>query len=240
MLEVSELEVRYGELPALHDVSLELPDGSVRAVIGPNGAGKSTLLSCIAGRMRPTRGTIRLDGEDISHLEPHAIAARGISLSPQDREVFGPLNVLENLELGAYVNRRDTSRVKARLDYVLETFPALGERLKLRSDALSGGQQQMLAIGRALMAEPRLLMLDEPSAGLAPMVVDAIFEVVQALAETRITLLLAEQNAIRALDISEYAYVLTTVYVAQAGPAAELRSDRSLEATYMGADRGSR
>jgi branched-chain amino acid transport system ATP-binding protein len=237
MLEVSELEVWYGELPALHDVSLELPAGSVRAVIGPNGAGKSTLLSCIAGRLRLARGTIRLDGQEISQLPPHEIVARGVSLSPQDREVFGPLNVLENLELGAYVNRRDRARVQSRLGYVLDTFPVLGERLKMRSDALSGGQQQMLAIGRALMAEPRLLMLDEPSAGVAPIVVDAIFDVVQTLAATGITLLVAEQNAIRALDIAEYAYVLTTGHVAQAGPAAELRTDQNLEAAYMGADR---
>jgi len=215
-------------------VSLEVPAGSIVAVLGANGAGKSSMLRAISGLLRPSRGTIELEGRRIDRLAPERIVQMGISQAPEGRQIFTELTVLENLRLGAYT-RNDGKEIRQDLEKVFSYFPVLGERRKQEAGTLSGGEQQMLSIGRALMAKPRLLLLDEPSLGLAPMLVREIFDIIKAVNEQDgITVLLVEQNANMALGVAQYGYVLETGEVALHKTAENLRRDESVRRAYLG------
>ncbi len=235
MLSVRDLVVAYGDVVAVHDVSLAVGTGEIRALIGPNGAGKSSIVNAIAGRLRAKSGVIELDGQDVRKLPRHDRVAAGLSLSPQDREVFSALTVDENLRMGAYLHRKEVARVTRRRDLVLEIFPLLQAMTARRAGSLSGGEQQMLAIGRALMAEPRVLVLDEPSAGLAPIIVNTIYKVLRDLPEQGLTLLIAEQNVAKAFKVSSYAYVLSGGTLYREGKPSELAQDADVRAAYLGA-----
>jgi branched-chain amino acid transport system ATP-binding protein len=234
MLAVQGVGARYGDVQALWDVSLEVRQGEVVTIIGPNGAGKTTLMRTIMGLHRPSAGTIRLDDTPIQGLPAHRISERGIILVPEGRHLFGGMRVLENLEVGAYASEARRRRAET-LDFVFETFPILAERKSQLAGTLSGGQQQMLAIGRALMGLPRLLLLDEPSLGLAPIVVQQIFQVIEAIGHQRgVTVLLVEQNARLALEVANRAYILEQGRVAGTGPAADLLTDQRVQQAYLG------
>lgn len=234
MLSVTNLSVAYGAIQAVNGISMEIPSGAIVTLIGGNGAGKTTTLQTISGLIRPSAGTIRFNGEDITRLAPHEIVARGLCHVPEGRLVFTNLTVAENLELGAYL-QRDRALVAHTLDHVFTLFPRLKERLKQTAGTLSGGEQQMLAIGRALMSRPTFLMLDEPSLGIAPRLVTTIFEkIVEINRDQKLTILLVEQNAHLALEISSHAYVLETGHVAVSGPSPALREDPRLKAAYLG------
>jgi len=239
MLDVARLEAGYGASRVLENVSLMVARGTFHALIGANGAGKSTLLKAIAGLVRPSQGRVDFDGAPIAGLAPARIVARGLALVPEGRRVFGPLTVRENLQLGAFTRlfrggaaARET--VAARLDFVLETFPRLKERLAQDAGTLSGGEQQMLAIGRALMSSPTFLMLDEPSMGLAPRVVEQLFEVLRGLRRQGLTLLVAEQNAAIALAHADRGTVIESGRIALDGTAARLRDDDAVREAYLG------
>ncbi|WP_029555486.1 ABC transporter ATP-binding protein [Xanthobacter sp. 91] len=232
MLTVEALSSSYGRIMALREVSLEVKAGEIVALVGSNGAGKTTLLRAISG-VQPVRGgRIVFEGEAIERMEPHLRVVRGISQSPEGRQVFGPLSIEDNLKLGAY--RRQDAKRQARLDHVYGLFPVLAERRWTPAMSLSGGQQQMLAIGRALMAGPKLLLLDEPSLGLAPLLVDQILAAVTSLRAEGITTLLVEQNASAALAIADRGYVLETGYIAMEGTGAALLDDPKVRAAYLG------
>lgn len=234
ILEVSCLEVRYGGIRALHDLSLKVPRGSIVTLIGANGAGKSTTLRTISGLVAPSSGTIRFDGLEIAGLPAHRIVSAGLAHVPEGRLVFPELSVKENLLMGAYL-RRDRKEIAADLEWVGEFFPRLRERIAQQAGTLSGGEQQMLAIGRALMGRPGCLMLDEPSLGIAPLLVETIFERLVALnSERGMTMLLVEQNASLALQVSRYAYVLETGSIHLEGLSAELRDRPEVRAAYLG------
>jgi branched-chain amino acid transport system ATP-binding protein len=234
MLEVSELSVSYGAISALRGVSLKVAGGSIVTLIGGNGAGKTTTLRTISGLLRPGAGTVTFLGEDITRLSAHKIVARGIGHVPEGRMIFSNLTVDENLAMGAYL-RSNKAAIAGSRDYVFGIFPRLKERLRQTAGTLSGGEQQMLAIGRALMGEPRLLMLDEPSLGIAPRLISTIFEkIVEINRDWKIAILLVEQNANLALEISSYAYVLETGHLTMDGPSAELRKNPQLKAAYLG------
>ncbi|MFA6287165.1 MAG: ABC transporter ATP-binding protein [Opitutaceae bacterium] len=234
MLTVTDLSVAYGAIKAVNGISLEIPAGTIVTLIGGNGAGKTTTLQAISGLVRPSAGAIRFAGEDITRLAPHDIVARGLCHVPEGRLVFANLTVAENLAMGAYL-QRDRAVIDRTRDYVFGIFPRLKERLKQTAGTLSGGEQQMLAIGRALMGQPKFLMLDEPSLGIAPRLVTTIFEkIVEINREQGITILLVEQNAHLALEISSHAYVLETGQIACAGASDELRNDPRLKAAYLG------
>src|SRR5476649_1012744 len=234
MLEIKNLQVSYGAITALHGVSLSVPDGKIVTLIGANGAGKTTTLKTISGLLKPKSGEIFYDGKNIAGLPPHEIVKRGLSHVPEGRMIFANLTVDENLAMGAYL-QRDKQRIAANRDYVFGIFPRLAERLRQSAGTLSGGEQQMLAIGRALMGSPKFLMLDEPSLGLAPRLVGAIFEKIQEINRSHgLTILLVEQNARLALEVSSHAHVLETGRVVMSGPSAELRSDPRLKAAYLG------
>jgi branched-chain amino acid transport system ATP-binding protein len=234
MLSVTDLSVAYGAIKAVNGISFEIPAGAIVTLVGGNGAGKTTTLHTLSGLLRPTAGTIRFNGEDITRLAPHAIVARGLCHVPEGRLVFSNLTVAENLDLGAYL-QRDRALTAQTLDHVFTLFPRLKERLKQTAGTLSGGEQQMLAIGRALMSRPKFLMLDEPSLGIAPRLVTTIFEkIVEINRDQGITILLVEQNAHLALEISSHAYVLETGVITVSGPSAALRQDPRLKAAYLG------
>jgi len=234
MLSVSHLSVAYGAIKAVNDISFEIPRGAIVTLIGGNGAGKTTTLQTISGLVRPSAGVIRLDGEDITRLAPHAIVARGLCHVPEGRMVFSNLSVAENLALGSYLHR-DAEGIARTLQNVFELFPRLKERLKQTAGTLSGGEQQMLATGRALMGRPKFLMLDEPSLGIAPRLVTTIFEkIVEINRDQGITILLVEQNAHLALEISSHAYVLETGVITVSGTSGDLRKDPRLKAAYLG------
>ena len=230
MLSVDDLHVHYGHVHALRGVTLEVPDGAVVALLGANGAGKTTTLKAISGVHKPSRGRIRFDGEDISRLDASAIVRRGIIHCPEGRQVFPGLTVRENLVLGSYVR----GNWRRQFDSVLDMFPALKSRLGQSAGTLSGGEQQMLAIGRALMGEPRLLLLDEPSLGLAPLIVEYIFRTIAKFRERDISVLLIEQNARAALETADFGYVMETGEIVHSGPASSLINDPRLIATYLG------
>jgi len=232
MLRVEGLRSAYGRIEALKGVDLEVHAGEIVALIGANGAGKTTLLRVISGVQLISAGTIVFAGERIEGLAPHARVARGIAQVPEGRQVFGPLSVEDNLRLGAF--RRGREAAEAGLAEVYALFPVLAEKRRQAAAGLSGGQQQMLAVGRALMSRPRLLLLDEPSMGLAPMLVDQILEAVVSLRDRGLTVLLVEQNAAAALAIADRGYVLETGRVAHAGPARELARDPRLREAYLG------
>ena len=240
MLEVGGLCAGYGASDVLHDVSLSVAQGSFCALIGANGAGKSTTLRSIAGLLRPVRGSIRFEQRAIEGLAASRIVAGGIALVPEGRHVFAPLTVRENLEMGAFsrlfprVFARGNPAVAARLDLVLSIFPRLEERLAQLAGTLSGGEQQMLAIGRALMSEPRLLLLDEPSMGLAPVIVEQVFAVLDELRGQGLTLLVSEQNASISLAHADVGYVIESGEIALSGSAAELRDNERVREAYLG------
>ena len=233
MLELADVHVRYGNIRALQGVSLRVDTGELVALIGSNGAGKSTTLRTISGLLRPTQGTITFEGGDITAAATDRIVALGISQCPEGRRIFGSLTVADNLRLGA-VSRSDAAAVAADLEMVFELFPLLKERLGQAGGTLSGGEQQMLAIGRALMSRPRLLLLDEPSLGLAPLMVERIFATIAELKRQGRTILLVEQNVHQALDIADRAYVMETGRVTLDGPADVLRQDPKVEQSYLG------
>lgn len=233
MLEVRDIHTYYGNIHALKGVSLEVDQGEIVTLIGANGAGKSTTLNTICGLLHPTSGTIRLRGEEIHTLPAHEIVGRGVSQSPEGRRVFSRLTVQENLEMGAFL-REDTEGIHQDLERVFGLFPRLKERLKQLGGTLSGGEQQMLAMARALMAHPRVLLLDEPSMGLAPLLVDEIFQVVQQLNEDGTTILLVEQNAAMALSVAHRGYVLETGNIVLEGSARELLENPQVKAAYLG------
>jgi branched-chain amino acid transport system ATP-binding protein len=234
MLRVTDLSVCYGAIAALNGVSLEVPAGAIVTLVGGNGAGKTTTLQTISGLLRAKSGRVEFLGEDITALPAHRIVARGLCHVPEGRMVFANLTVDENLAMGAYLQNDLALNAKNR-EHVFSIFPRLQERLKQSAGTLSGGEQQMLAIGRALMGNPKFLMLDEPSLGLAPRLISTIFEKIIEINKTRgITILLVEQNAKLALEISSYAYVLETGRIALHGPSQHLRNDPQLKAAYLG------
>jgi len=234
LLKVDGLHAGYGRAEVLSGISIEARAGSVVAVVGPNGAGKSTLLNALMGVL-PSRGTLTFDGEAMQRLSLEQRVQRGIALVPETRALFATMPVVDNLVLGGYRQRR-TPRAEqaARLDEIYRLFPRLRERQAQAAGTLSGGERQMLAIGRALMGKPRLLMLDEPSLGLAPLVVKEIFRIIERLRETGATILLIEQNARAAMAVADHAYVLETGAIALSGPAAELAADPRVVETYLG------
>ncbi len=235
MLTVENLEASYGAVKALHGISLEVAEGELVALLGVNGAGKSTTLKAITGVLRPVKGTVTFTGEVITNKTPERIVRRGLSLVPEGRDIFGNLSVEENLRLGAFSSyKRDTYR--ADLEEVFELFPILKERYGQHGGLLSGGEQQMLAIARALMARPKLLMLDEPSLGLSPAMTDTIFRLIAGLRERGSTILLVEQNAERALEIVDRAYLLANGEVEFAGTAEELRRKVDIASVYFGGE----
>ena len=234
MLQIRDLHVHYGTISALHGLHLDVPRGGIVTLIGANGAGKSTTLRAVSGIVRPASGSIRFDGEEIAQLPPHQIVARGLCHVPEGRMVFANLTVMENLLLGAY-RRSDKHAFPKELDYIFGIFPRLKEREKQSAGTLSGGEQQMLAIGRALMGKPRCLMLDEPSLGIAPLLVKTIFQkIVEVNRELGITILLVEQNANLALEISHYGYVLETGRIILADDSGKLREDPKVKECYLG------
>jgi branched-chain amino acid transport system ATP-binding protein len=234
LLEVSAVRARYGAIEALKGVSLTVGEGEVVTLIGSNGAGKSTTLRSIAGLTPASAGRITYDGEDITGVPADEIVTRGIALSPEGRRCFARMSVRENLDLGAY-RRRDAASVAADMERVFSLFPRLQERVDQKAGTMSGGEQQMLAIGRALMASPRLLLLDEPSLGIAPVLVDRIYETIGEIHRSGVAILLVEQNASRALDAAGRGYVLETGRVVLAGDTASLRNDPRVREAYLGA-----
>ena len=233
MLEVGALHVSYGRVEAVRGVTLALAPGQIVSVIGPNGAGKTTLLAAVMGLL-PSTGTLRFEGEDLRRLDVEARVERGLCLVPEKRELFGELSVLDNLMLGAFVRRSRGGALKQSLQVVYDRFPRLAERRKQRASTLSGGERQMLALGRALMSAPRLLMLDEPSLGLAPLIVREIFRTIASLRDLGVSILLVEQNARAALETADYGYVLETGEIVQSGPAKDLIHDPRLITAYLG------
>jgi branched-chain amino acid transport system ATP-binding protein len=234
VLSVEGLETRYGSVPAVRGVTLEVQARDLVGVIGPNGAGKTTTLQTIMGLLRPAAGRVRFEGRDLGGLTPDRVVAAGIGLVPEGRWILASMSVRENLMLGAYRRRARDGAVLRDIDWVSEVFPVLRDRQQQRAGTLSGGEQQMLAIARALMARPRLLMLDEPTWGLAPLVVEEIMRVVTRLNAEGTTILLVEQNARQALDVVRRCYVLEVGRVAFAGTPAELRRHPALTAAYLG------
>ena len=233
MLKVTGLSVRYGAIEAVRDLTFEVREGQAVAIIGANGAGKSTVLNTIGGLLKPSHGKIELDGHDLTRLRADQVARLGLAQVPEGREVLAPLTVEENLRLGAYI-RSDRTEIERDLASMYERFPVLGERRKQAAGLLSGGEQQMLAVARALMARPKLLTLDEPSMGLAPLVVARVFEIIAEIKAQGTTLLVVEQNAHRALQVTDYAYVLERGVLVHAAPAAALRDDPRIVKAYLG------
>jgi branched-chain amino acid transport system ATP-binding protein len=233
LLSIRDLVVHYGVVRALSGISLEVPDGKIVALIGANGAGKSTTLRAISGLVRPTSGAVEFQGRSIAGLPSHEIVAKGVAQAPEGRGIFLNLTVKENLDLGAYL-RRDRAGIDADRERAYALFPILKERSGQVSGTLSGGEQQMLAVGRALMSRPTLLLLDEPSLGLAPQFVDRIFQVIQEINEAGVSLLLVEQNANMALQVAHHAYVLETGAIVMQGSGAELLASPDVRKAYLG------
>lgn len=233
MLEVDDIHSYYGNIEAVKGISLTVDRGEIVTLIGANGAGKTTTLKTISGVMHPRQGSIILDGEHIEHTPPHEVVMKGIGQSPEGRKIFGALTVLENLEMGAYA-RRDKEGIKKDIDYIFALFPRLAERRLQLGGTLSGGEQQMLAMGRAMMTRPRVLMLDEPSMGLAPVLVEAIFDIIQKLNQEGTTILLVEQNAAKALQVANRGYVIQTGQIVLKDNAASLRKNEMVRKSYLG------
>lgn len=232
LLNVENLTVSYGGIQALRGITFTVEEGEVVTLIGANGAGKSTTLKTICGLVRPQAGTVSYQGEPLNKISPHQIVSKGISQVPEGRRVFTRLTVLENLEMGAYTRNKQETRQS--LENVFERFPRLRERKNQLAGTLSGGEQQMLAMGRALMSRPRLLLLDEPSMGLAPMLVREIFSIITEINRSGMTILLVEQNANMALSIAKRAYVLETGQIVLSGPAAEMARNEEVRKAYLG------
>jgi len=238
MLEIDDLHVRYGAIAALRGISLRVAEGEIVALLGSNGAGKTTTLRAVAGQLQPAGGRITFKGVDLCTVPAHAIVGRGLALCPEGRKIFATMTVEENLELGAYAHRRDNLATYMRegRERAYRLFPVLSERRRQLAGTLSGGEQQMLAIGRALMARPSLLALDEPSMGLAPIIVKTIFRTIRQLNGEGMTVLLVEQNARAALRLAHRAYVMETGRITTEGTARELAGDAALQASYLGSD----
>ena len=235
MLKVSDLNTSYGKIHAVRGISFEVHEGEIVTLIGANGAGKSTTLKTISGMLSPTSGTIDFEGENIAGMPAHKVTAKHIIHVPEGRRIFAQMSVKENLEMGAYL-RTDKVEIEEDLTKVLDLFPRLKERLAQKGGTLSGGEQQMLAMGRAMMSKPKLLMLDEPSMGLAPVIVETIFETIESLNEQGITILLVEQNANIALSIADRGYVLETGEIKLTGTGAELLVNEQVRKSYLGED----
>ncbi|MGA8753510.1 ABC transporter ATP-binding protein [Candidatus Deferrimicrobium sp.] len=233
MLDLKDVHVNYGSVPALRGVSLHVEAGKIVALIGANGAGKTTTLRSVQGLVRPSSGSIWMDGKEITRAAPHRIVAGGISHCPEGRQVFPSMTVLENLELGA-VSLADQAGIETQRQSVYDLFPRLHERRRQLAGSLSGGEQQMLAIGRALMAKPRVLLLDEPSMGLAPIVVENIFEMIRTINRRGVSILLVEQNAVLALEIAARGYVLENGRISLEGPAGDLAQNEHVQEAYLG------
>lgn len=232
-LELKNVSVSYGKVPVLHDISLRVRKGQVVTVIGANGAGKSTIMKTICGLLKPTRGSVRLFGQEINGLDPDQIVPRGVSLVPEGRRLFGAMTVRENLEMGAYC-RRDADAVTRDFERVLVFFPDLKAKLSVEAGSLSGGQQQMVAVARALMSAPRVMLLDEPTIGLAPAIVQVITHVISDIRDSGVDVLLVEQNAEVALDIADYGYVLEQGRIVLEAPAQDLASNVEVQRAYLG------
>jgi branched-chain amino acid transport system ATP-binding protein len=235
ILDLKEIHTFYGSIEALKGISIDVRDGEIVTLIGANGAGKSTTLRSINGLNHPRQGTITFQGRDITNEPPHSVVKMGISQAPEGRRLFPRMSVTENLEMGAY-QRSDRAGIKESIDRVFELFPRLAERKNQKAGTMSGGEQQMCAIGRALMAKPKLLMLDEPSMGLAPIFVEKIFEIIQEINQQGTTILLVEQNALMALDVASRGYVMETGTIALADNAKALRENEKVKQTYLGVD----
>ena len=233
MLKIDELKVSYGGIQAVKGISFDVPEGAIVTLIGANGAGKSTTLRSIAGLVKPEFGRIHLQAEDITGLSPDKIVSKGITLVPEGRHVFPNLTVLENLKVGAYL-RRDKDEIEHDLKWVYELFPRLQERSWQAAGTLSGGEQQMLAVGRALMSRPKLIMMDEPSLGLAPIVVKGIFDIIKEINRMGVTVLLIEQNAHMALKLADGGYVLETGRITRSGSGQELLRNEQVKKAYLG------
>lgn len=233
MLTVNDINVFYGAIHAIKGVSLEVNEGEIVTLIGANGAGKSTILRTISGLLKPKTGSVQFEGQEIAAMPAHEIVKTGISQVPEGRRIFAEMSVLENLELGSFT-RKDKDGIKADMELVFERFPRLKERIGQLAGTLSGGEQQMLAMGRALMSRPRLLLLDEPSMGLAPLLIKEIFAIIQDINKTGTTVLLVEQNANMALSIAHRAYVLETGRITLSGAAKELAASDEVRKAYLG------
>lgn len=233
MLTINDINVFYGAIHAIKGVSLEINEGEIVTLIGANGAGKSTILRTISGLLKPKTGSIQFEGQEIAGMPAHEIVKTGISQVPEGRRIFAEMSVLENLELGAFT-RKDKDGIKADMELVFDRFPRLKERIGQLAGTLSGGEQQMLAMGRALMSRPRLLLLDEPSMGLAPLLIKEIFAIIQDINKTGTTVLLVEQNANMALSIAHRAYVLETGRITLSGDAKELAASDEVRKAYLG------
>ena len=236
LLSVSDLVIHYGAIQALRGVSFEVAQGEIITLIGSNGAGKSTTLNAISHVIKKTTGKVFFDGKDITALPPDKIVAEGLVQVPEGRRIFANLSVRDNLEMGAYV-QKDRNKIRRDMEMVFGLFPRLKERFHQIGGTLSGGEQQMLAMGRSLMASPRLLLLDEPSMGLAPILVDEIFAVIRRINNTGTTILLVEQNAYKALGVASRAYILETGQIVKSGPASDLMKDDAVKAAYLGGTR---
>ena len=233
MLEVKDLEVYYGVIQSIKGVSFEVNQGEVIALIGANGAGKTTILHTVTGLLSPKKGQVFFEGKDITKVPAHKIVSMGMAHVPEGRRVFAELSVYENLKMGAYT-RKDKSEIEESLENVYRRFPRLEERKNQMAGTLSGGEQQMLAMGRALMSKPKIILMDEPSMGLSPILVNEIFDIIQAVSESGTTVLLVEQNAKKALSIADRAYVLETGRITLRGNAKELMNDDSVKKAYLG------
>ena len=231
MLKIDQLRVSYGGIEAVKDITMEVPERKIVTLIGANGAGKSTTLRTIAGLVKPGSGRIHLQGDDITGLSPDRIVSKGITLVPEGRRVFPDLSVLENLKIGAYL-RKDS--LEEDIKWVYDLFPRLKERSWQAAGTLSGGEQQMLAVGRALMSRPKIMMMDEPSLGLAPIVVQGIFDIIREINRQGVTILLIEQNANMALKVADVAYVMETGRITRRGTGQELLNDESIKEAYLG------
>ncbi len=235
LLAVNDIHTYYGHIYALKGISLTVEKGEIVTLIGANGAGKTTTLKTISGLLHPRQGNVLLEGEQISGLPPHVIVTKGVGQSPEGRQIFTRLTVEENLDMGAY-SRTDKTEIKKDMSHVYELFPRLAERRNQAGGTLSGGEQQMLAMGRALMSRPRILLLDEPSMGLAPVLVDTIFQIILELNKEGTTILLVEQNAARALSVANRGYVLETGHVILEGSAQDLAKNEQVRKAYLGED----
>ncbi len=233
MLKVTDLTVHYGAIEALHGISFEVNEGEIISLIGSNGAGKTTTLHALSNIVKKTRGTVMFEGQDITRLAPDSIVRTGLIQVPEGRRIFANMSVHENLELGAFT-RKDRSGIKSDMEKVFTLFPRLKERIRQTGGTLSGGEQQMLAMGRALMSKPKLLLLDEPSMGLAPILVDEIFSIIKEINAEGTTILLVEQNAFKALNIAHRAYILETGSVVKTAEASSLIKDESVKKAYLG------
>jgi branched-chain amino acid transport system ATP-binding protein len=232
-LELENVHTFYGNIHALQGISINVQDGEIVTLIGANGAGKSTTLRTVSGILSPREGEVRLDGQRINALRPHEIVERGVCQVPEGRRIFSRMTVRENLEMGAF-SRKDKAAINADMERVFALFPRLQERISQKGGTLSGGEQQMLAIGRALMARPKILLLDEPSMGLAPILVEAIFKTIVEINQQGVTVLLVEQNAVMALQVAHRGYVLETGTIVLADTAESLRSNESVQKSYLG------